>query len=90
MAGEGRRHTVGNFCFICLVLFCLFVMLDINYIVFLLLVILVHSLIAAFPVTSGPSCHAGIRGEGLAVAKREREQEEDVGEEGRPTEDDGK
>lgn len=57
---------------------------------FLLLVILVHSLTAAFPVTSGLSCRAGIRGEGLAVAKTEREREEDAGEEGRPTEDDGK
>lgn len=65
-------------------------MLDINYVVFLLPVTLVHSLIAAFPATSGLSCHAGIRGEGLAVAKTEREHEEDVGEEGRPTEDDGK
>lgn len=58
---------------------------------FLVLVILVHSLIAAFQVTSDLSCHEGIRGEGLVVAmtEREREEIEDVGEEGRPTEEDG-
>lgn len=66
--------------------------LEIKYIMFLLLVILVHSLIAAFQATSDLNCHDGIRGEGLVVAMTEREDEEieDVGEEERPTEEDGK
>lgn len=54
--------------------------------------ILVHSLIAVFQATSDLSCHDGIRGEDLVVAMTENEDEEteDVGEEGRPTEEDGK
>lgn len=54
--------------------------------------ILVHSLIAAFQATSDLSCHDGIRGEDLVVATTESEDEETeaVGEEGRPTEEDGK
>lgn len=67
-------------------------MLGIKIILFLLPVILVHSLIAAFQVTSDLSCHEGIGEEGLDVATTERghEEKEDVGEEGRPTEADGK
>lgn len=67
-------------------------MLEIKYIVFLVLVILVRSLIAAFQVTSDLSCREGIREEGLVVAMTEsgHEEIEDVGEEGRPTEEDGK
>lgn len=54
--------------------------------------ILVHSLIAAFQATSDLSCHDGIRGADLVVATTGSEDEEtgDVGEEGRPTEADGK
>lgn len=54
--------------------------------------ILVHSLIAAFQATSDLSCHDGIRGGDRVVATTESEDEEteDVGEEGRPTEEDGK
>lgn len=57
---------------------------------FLLLVILAHSLIAAFQVTSDLSCHEGIRGEVVAMTEREHEEIEDVAEEGRATEEDGK
>lgn len=65
--------------------------LEIKYIMFLLLVILVHSLIAAFQATSDLNCQDGIRGEVLVVAMTEREdgEKEGVGEEERPTEEDG-
>lgn len=58
---------------------------------FLVLAILVRSLIAAFRATSDLSCHEGIGGEGPAVATTESGdvENEDAGEEGRPTEAEG-
>lgn len=87
--GESRMHTVTIFVGLSS-LINFFFLLEIDYIMFLVPVILVRRLIAAFQVTSDLSCHEGIRGEGLVVAMTEKEHEEieDAGE-GRPTEEDG-